>query len=179
MAKRFVFKLQALLSTRKRARDAQRRVLADAMRAARRIEQRIEAAARMLQQRHDHARVDQSPRSLESAGQAGMQLDVQAIRRHHLHMQHLHQRIADGHVALRAQEKQVEQERQALAELSMQLKIIEKLREKRYRQWLEETRRQQRREEDEMAIQRFARRQHEEALRLRTTRASSAVNAEA
>jgi flagellar export protein FliJ len=137
---------------RKQQRDAQRRVLAKALRNVRTVQRRIDEASQAMRLEVDRTR--------ETRGV--VRLDVAALRGQQLYMARLHRQIHEGRLALAERRQIAEQERKRLAEMSKRLKAIEKLRERYWRRYQLQERRTERAREDEIAVQGFMRRQAEE-----------------
>lgn len=151
MAGPFRFRLETVLRVRTQQRDAQRRVLAKALRNVRTVQRRIDEASQAMRLEVDRTR--------ETRGVA--RLDVAALRGQQLYMARLHRQILEGRLALAEKRKIVEQERERLAEASKRLKAIEKLRERHWRRYQLQERRMERAREDEIAVQGFMRRRAE------------------
>ncbi|MCH7525869.1 MAG: flagellar FliJ family protein [Planctomycetes bacterium] len=148
MAKRFRFRLEPVLRLRRRAAEQQMRVVA--------VQMRHVAGTREAMKELRRQVLETLARSRNERGRAevdvGTQLQEQRWR---LHLRRRIARqeeriVAAGGALLEAQNK--------LAELSKQVKVIEKLRERQYRTFTESVDLLERLEMDEIATQRFVRR---------------------
>ena len=147
MAGGFKFSLEVLLRVRKQERDAQRRVVAEALRGIDTIERRIGEATEALRIEKDDTR----------DARGGARLDLSALRGHQFYVSRLHRWIGEGRMDLASQQTLLEKEREKLAEVSKRLKAIEKLREKHLQRHMLLERRRERATEDELAAQRYIR----------------------
>ena len=151
MAKRFRFRLEAVRRTREQARDAQRRVVAVQVRAVAKVEGRIRELS------------DQSAVALEMLTriQRTGVLDTLMIRQQHAHRDDLNRSMQQQRVELGRKRAELSDEQERLAEASKQLKAIEKLREKQFKQHQEQVAREEQAASDEASIQMYLRRQGE------------------
>jgi len=148
MARRFRFHLETVERLRKQARDAQRRAVADAARAVGTIEERILRLTRQLSDTLDGAR---------DTLRLG-RLDLASLRGHELYRGWVHRRIAESYTELACRRSELDVERAKLVEASKQLKVIEKLRERRWRRHLVDVAREEQAASDEAAVQLYLRR---------------------
>ena len=151
MVRRFRFRLETVRRLREQSRDAQRRVVAEAVRAVTRIEERITQLAGELQ--------DACGRSRDVRG-AGM-LDTMSLKGHQVYRSWLHRKIAESHEELADKQALLERERAKLAEVSTRLKVIENLRDRQWKRHLVEVAREERAVGDEAAQQGYLRRRRE------------------
>ncbi len=151
MARRFRFRLETVERLRKQARDAQRRVVADAVRTVATLEDRIVHLTRQLDDTFDGAR-----ETLRTG-----RLDVVSLRGHELYRGWVHRRIAESYTDLACRRSELDVERAKLVEASKQLKVIEKLRERRWRRHLADVAREEQAASDEAAVQAYLRRSRE------------------
>ena len=120
MARKFRFRLETVLRLRQRARDAQRRVVANAVQSVTRVEERIDELTRQLQ-----GTIERSRDALRKRNP-----DVVSLRGHLLHRGWLHREIAESNGTLAQKRTELDAERARLAETSKRLKVIEMLRDK-------------------------------------------------
>lgn len=147
MAGRFRFRLDVVERLRRQARDAQRRVVADAVRGVRRVEQRIAGLTRQLAETVDRTR----------GVQEAERLDVVSLRGHQIYRGCLHRWILESDAKLGERRGELDTERNRLVEASKRLKVIEKLRERHWRRYLTQLRREEQAITDETAVQVFLR----------------------
>jgi flagellar export protein FliJ len=147
MARRFRFRLEAVRKLRERERDGQRRVVADAQREVRRIEQRIALLTEQL-----HGTIDRS-REVHRRGH----LDMVSLRGHQFHSGWLQRCILASDVELCAGRARVDAERARLGEVSKRLKVIENLRERQWTRYRAEVAREEQGVADEAALQMYLR----------------------
>ncbi|MEK7710751.1 MAG: flagellar FliJ family protein [Planctomycetota bacterium] len=141
MAKRFQFRLEVVRKLRERAHDEQRRVVAGAIGAVAGAERRIE---RLSDQLRETVEVTRGERLTE-------RLDVAALRGQQFYRSWLHGRLLDSDAALAKKKVELDLERAKLGEASAQLKAIEKLRERRWKRYLVQVRREEQAVNDEVA----------------------------
>ncbi len=120
MANGFRFRLEVVRRLRRQALDAQRRVVAEAVRSVARVQDRI---AQLMQE------LGASMHNARDAQQAG-RLDVVSLRAYQHHRGRLHRRSLEARQELAKKEAELNAEREKLAEAMKRLKVIEKLREK-------------------------------------------------
>lgn len=145
MAKRFRFKLEAVYQLRRRERDAQRRKVAEAVRALIAAERRVESLTDSL-------------RATVSAGrnmQSSVSLDVGFLRSQRFHQSWLHGAILESNAEVTRHEKELDAQREALGRANARCKSIEKLKERRWRRYCREVKREENALFDEIAVQRF------------------------
>jgi flagellar FliJ protein len=153
MAKRFEFSLETVLRLRRQDNDAQRRVMAEALRGLRQAEIRVKRVEQEI-----------SDQTAAVRGEQGVgTIDVAAVRGHQFYMTRLHAALRTSQMNVTAARAVVDAERGKLAETSKRLKVIEKLRERRYQRYTQEAARRDRIDEDEVALNlvRLARRSAE------------------
>ena len=147
MAGRFRFRLGVVERLRRQARDSQRRVVADAVRGVRHVEQRIAGLTRQLAETVDGTR----------AAQEAERLDVVSLRGHQIYRGGLHRWILESDAELGERQRELDTERNRLVEASKRLKVIEKLRERHWGRYLTQLRREEQAITDETAVQIFLR----------------------
>ncbi len=152
MARRFRFRLETVRRLRQQARDAQRRVVADAVRAVTRVEERIAELTRQW-----HGMIEQSRDALHTP-----RLDVVSIRGHQIHRAWLHRKITELSETLARKQAKLRAERAQLAETSNRLRAIEKLRERQWKRFRTSVAREEQGASDEAALQMHLRRQRQE-----------------
>lgn len=148
MAKRFVFRLEVVERLRKQARDEQRRAVAEAVRALASAENR---AASLNEQLKDMVELTRGERQTES-------LDITALRGNQMHRNWLYRRIMESTEEIAAGQARLDAERIKLGEATARLKVLEKLRERRWSRHLVEVAREEQTIASEMAVQGFVRR---------------------
>lgn len=147
MAKRFQFRLEMVERIRRTARDEQRRVVAEKLRRVRGIEEQLAE----LRDRYE-ANVE-SMRTLQRA----TVLDGAAIRAQQYYRGQLDRMTGAISSELEKAEAELKRERDELAERTKQLKAIEKLHERRRKQYEAEQRRREQIESDEQSVQAYRR----------------------
>jgi flagellar FliJ protein len=147
MAGQFRFRLEVVERLRRQAQDAQRRVVADAVRAVQRVETRIEHLTRQLADTMDRAR----------GTQGVARLDVVSLRGHQIYRGYLHRQLLQSTAELARRQRELQAERAKLAEASKRLKVIEKLRERHWNRYVTALRREEQAATDEVALQGFLR----------------------
>jgi len=147
MARKFKFRLEVVERVRRQARDERRRIVADAVRAVRRMEAHTEAVATQLR------------RSVEetAATQRADSIDVALVRTQEYHRTWLHRQLAGAREELAQRQKTLASKRHDLAEATKQLRVIEKLRERQWQRHLTEVKREEQTISDEIAITRYLR----------------------
>ncbi len=158
MAKKFRFTLDVVRRIRQQAQNAQKRVVADAVRAVATTQEQISRTTRELKDTIDHSR------SFRDVARP----DLALLRGNQVYRGYLHRRILESQEELAARKKKLADERKTLAETTKQLKVIEKLREKRWMRYLAEVRREEQAGYDESAAQSYMRKravQRDEARR--------------
>lgn len=147
MARRLRFRLDTVQRLRERARDAQRRVVAEAARAVARTEERMQRLGDDLQQT-----IIDSRTSLRGAS-----FDIVLMRGHQYYRGWLHGKIMEARNDLAGEQARLETERARLAEASKHVKVIETLRERRWKEYCAELAREEQAENDEAAGQLYRR----------------------
>lgn len=152
MARRFRFRLETVRRLRKQTMDAQRRVVAVAVRAVTLVEERIAVLTRRR-----FGAVGQSRDAMRSHC-----LDLVSLRGQQVYRAWLDHEIAKSNESLAGKRVDLEVERAKLAETSKELKVIEKLRERQWKRFCVEIAREQQAANDEAALQMYLRRQREQ-----------------
>ena len=140
---RFQFRLQSLLTLRESQRDLRRSELAEALAAERRLLARRTLLERELASEHDRARTDAAPGRLDVANLA-------AARRYAALLREQLGSLVDEAVA---QAAEVERRRLQLVEADRQVRVLEKLRDRRHQQFQAQTARDESKQSDELARQ--------------------------
>lgn len=151
MARRFRFRLDTVQRLRERARDAQRRALAEAARVVARTQERIQRLSDELQQTMVDSRTSLS----------GASLDIVSMRGHQYYRGWLHRKIMEAQADLAGEQTRLESERAKLAEASKHVKVIELLRERRWKEYCSGLAREEQAENDEAAGQQLWRQTNE------------------
>ena len=149
MAGGFRFRLEVVRRLRQQALDAQRRVVAGAVRSVVRAQNRI---VQLTQELHG------SMGEARDARQA-KRLDLVSLCAHQRHRGWLHRRILESEQELGREEAELDTERERLAETMKRLKVIEKLREKQKLRYDTAIRRREQAFYDEAALQTHRQRQ--------------------
>jgi flagellar FliJ protein len=145
MAKRFQFRLEAVLRVRREAQEAQQRQVAEAVRALTDVETSIEVMARQMRES-----------LLSSAGdRAESLLSVSALCSGERFRGWLHRKILEGTAQAGDLRARLEVERQKLADVRRQTRVIETLREQRWKKYVEWSAREEQRDTDEAAAQQW------------------------
>lgn len=147
MAKRFRFRLDVVERVRRQTRDQHRRIVADAVRAVRKMEDHIASLN------------DQSRRCVDEmvVAQSDARLDVALVRTQEFHRNWLHRQMVNARVELDRRQDDLTSKRGELAEATKQLRVIEKLREKQWQRHVMEVKREEQSISDEMAVTRYLR----------------------
>ncbi len=152
MAKRFRFRLEVVRKLRKRAEDQQRRVVAERFRQVNAVREQIDGLTALLE--GEHASIRQSV----SGGREGCnRLDMDDLRRHHVHISQLHRSLAAARGELTRLRGELEEEQGRLAEASKQVKVLDKLEERQRARYDTALKRAELADADEVAAQ-FVRR---------------------
>ena len=154
MARKFRFRLETVRKLRERARDAQRQVVSERVRAVGAVERRLSGFAGDLE-----AAVDGS-RDASGTGR----LDMASLRSHRVYRAWLHRKMDDTRVELDGRRRELSTEQERLADATRRLRVIEKLREKQWTRYCSELAREEQTANDEVALQVYQR----EAGRQRT-----------
>ena len=148
MARKFRFRLETVQRLRQQSRDVQRRVVAEHVRAVEVVRWRIDSLTDAMT-----VTVDASRDTLCKGS-----LDVNSLRQHQLHRNWLQRSIEGSRDELARRQKELEEQQGTLGELSKQLKVIEKLRERQWERFRFEIAREEQMDNDEAATQQYARR---------------------
>ncbi|UCG16766.1 MAG: flagellar export protein FliJ [Phycisphaerales bacterium] len=143
MAKRFQFRLEAVLKVRKRKRDEARRIVADRQRRIGRIAERITACRNGIGEA-----VEESRRVQHATAP-----DVTALRRYRSYIAAMDRAIGDAEIAMSGERDRLREEQRQLARANKEVKAIEKLRERQLARHCEQERRADRAEGDEISLQ--------------------------
>ncbi len=154
MAGKFQFRLEVVRKLRKQAQDVQRRVVAEAVRAVHETERRTADLTRQLDGVWQVSRSTQQEKSV----------NVSALRGQHFYAGWLHRKIIESEVDIGEAKSRLDQERQVLASKTKELKVIEKLRDKKQSRHISNEKRVERALEDEAAAQLYVRRNSRSAL---------------
>ena len=148
MAKRFEFRLDPLLSLRKRREDEQRRIVAEGVRS---IENGRDALAGLERGIDD---------SMDQARKSGRRdkLDIAVALQDQRWRSYLQSRVARQQQTIHSLESSLGDAREELVRRSTELKVVSELRERRLREHVAEQNRQERLEEDEAANTLYLRR---------------------
>jgi flagellar FliJ protein len=144
--------LATLERIRKQQRDQERRKMADVSNAARIACDRVEKLKQRVAASLGQALAAQSTGAI----------NMEAIRQHSQHRAALRAKINEGQVVVMARNKEVEEQRKLLVEASRRLKVIEKLRERKWSEYQAELRKEESEELDEAAVTAFTWHKHEE-----------------
>lgn len=148
MAKRFRFRLETVERLRKQARDEQRRAVAIAVRELAAAEAR---AAEWTEQLRRTVELTRSARMSET-------LDVAALRGSQFHRNWLHGRILESQAEIGQKRMSLDAERIKLGEATAKVKVLEKLRQRRWTRHLQTVAREEQAVADEIAGQGHLRR---------------------
>lgn len=152
MPGRFRFRLEVVRRVRRQAQDEQRRVVADVVQAVAAAEQRVAGMTQALAETIEHKRgVQQAAR-----------LDVASLRGHQFYKGWLQRRILESHAELSRRRVDLDRARARLGEVTRQLKVIEKLREKQWVRHQAAVMREEQAAFDELALQAHLRRERTE-----------------
>ncbi len=147
MAKKFQFRLDVVQRIRRQARDAQQRNVARAVRAVQRVEDHVAVLSEQLRRNMDAA----------SATMTAAGLDVALVRSQEFHRGWLHRQMMLTQETLAERQRELSAERSRLAEATKRLRVIEKLRDKQWDRYIQETTREEQAMSDEMSLVRFLR----------------------
>jgi len=147
MARGFQFRLEVVRRVRKQAQDAQRRAVGDAVRAVRKVEGRIADLKSDLD------------RSVRRSRDARMErwVDVFSLRGHQMFQARVHRHLHEAAEALSQRQGELDAERAKLAEVTSRLKAIEKLRDKRWAEYVKGNEKREQAAYDEAATSQFIR----------------------
>jgi len=147
MAKQFRFRLDVVERVRRQKRDQHRRVVAEAVRAVRQMEDYAASLSDQLRRRVDERVLAQSHVSL----------DVTLIRTQEYHRNWLHRQMVNARLELDRRQHDLTSKRGELAEATKQLRVIENLRERLWQRYLLEVKREEQSISDEMAVTQYLR----------------------
>jgi flagellar FliJ protein len=140
----FTFQYETVLEQRRRVERQRQRELAEAQQA----QQRMKDQLRQMQQT-----VDQSKQQIREQLIGSVDLtQIGSVARYSAQVTFRGQQLVQQ---LATQDKEVQQARAQLAEATRQRKILEQLKERHYQQWLWQQRRNERRQQDELATKTF------------------------
>ncbi len=139
----FHFRLETLLTVRKRTRDEHRRVVADCLR---RVQQCV-TTMESLRRREQETMVDARQSREHTTMDVSLVLQEQRWR---MHLQRRVSRILD---LIKTREAELDVARNALAERTRDVKALERLREKRESEYRYEEARKEQTSQDELAAQ--------------------------
>lgn len=146
MARKFQFRLATVERLRRESRDVQRRVVAEHARGVSQLEAELAVVADEMVNNESQLRAA----LVQRAGE--MRLDVDALRRQQTHRVYLRGDLASRVDALAQRRRTLQAERNRLAEATKHLKVIEKLRARRWQNHLAELRREEQALTDEAAL---------------------------
>ena len=150
MAKAFRFRLAKLLDLRLRERDEQRMRFARAFKACHEVDEMIAALNQELV-------TDKLPRKDDKTARHERDLiDVEVMRCHEHYWRATQQRIADARLRRVTLQEQLQAERERLIEASRKVKVIEKLRERRWAEHEKMLLEAERRADDDRSAARYA-----------------------
>jgi flagellar export protein FliJ len=147
MARRFPFRLKTVQRLREQARDAQRRVVAEKVRQVGTVEQHIAAFTGELDRAVGESR----------DSQAAARIDIAAVRDQHRYRGWLRRRMGDSFADWEVKQRELFAEQAGLIEASKRLRVIEKLRDRQWREYQAEVRREEQAATDEAAASQFLR----------------------
>ena len=146
MARKFRFRLEVVRKLREQARDEQRLVVAEVIRAVRSVEGRMEQLTDQLRETVHRTRDAREER----------RLDLPSLRGHQFYQGWLHRRIMETHENLAVSKARLDAERVRLGEATMRLKAIETLRERRWKRHQTLVHREEQAVGDEAAVRALA-----------------------
>ncbi|MCZ6654082.1 MAG: flagellar export protein FliJ [Planctomycetota bacterium] len=153
MAKRFNFRLEAVMKLRKQKEDENKRAVAQRVREMSKLQDHLMTLNEQIASEIRKAR--------ENA--VHTHLDTSDLSKRRFWISHLQRGVLETEFRMRNLEKQLTADRTVLAEASKEYKVIETLRDKRLQAHNREQERLETIEADEMAVNRFVRRQSENA----------------
>ena len=145
MAKRFSFPLEAVLKVRKQHQDEKKRTVAERLREVSRLQSNLMSLNEQI--------ASESRKTCDNAVHA--HLDVSEMSRRRFWISHLQRGLLETEFQIRALERQLDKDRQVLAEATKECKVVEKLKERKFEEYSEEMQRQETLEADELAINRY------------------------
>ena len=147
MAKRFQFRLEAVLKVRRQRRDHCRRLFAEQLR-------HVQQQERRLVDLHEQVRTESRARRSDAL-QA--ELDMSLLRSRQYYVGHLQRTIEGQEVELEGLQRELEERRETLVGASRELKVIEKLRERQWERHGKAASRRETIEADESSVDLFRR----------------------
>lgn len=148
MARRFRFRLEAVQRIRKDDRDRRRRGVAEAVRAIRSVQQRIDDCNEQLR-----ASVDRT-----SDLQRSQRIDMPLLRSQRYYAGHLHGQLLLAGEELGTRQEELDARRGELAEATKRLRAVEKLRDRQWERHRQQLAREEQADADEAALQKYIRR---------------------
>ncbi len=149
MARRFDFRLEAVLKLRKQKEDEEKRAVAQRVREMSKLQDHLMTLNEQIAAEIRKAR--------ENAVHA--HLDTSDMSKRRFWISHLQRGVLEAESRMRNLEKQLTADRTVLAEASKEYRVIETLRDKQVQEHNREQTRLETIEADEMAVSRFVRRQ--------------------
>jgi len=146
--KKFRFRLQSILEAREKALEDRQLELAKLLNELRLQEQRLEE---LYSYQH------QTKKSLENLIEQGSKIDFTTIKNHYDYIDKLADDIRNQHKVIVDTEMQVEEKKQEVLEALKAKTMMEKLKEKDYKKFLDEFEAYEAKEIDEIAINRHGR----------------------
>ena len=143
--KAFRFRLATLERVRRKERDEQRRKVAE-------VSEQVEMVRRRLDSLT--ATIGESLEGGRSVQQVGV-VNVETLMQYQSMRAAIHRQIEESEAELIKHKEALASQRELLVEASRRLKVIEKLREKKYKEFLQEQSRLERIESDEIANVQF------------------------
>lgn len=143
MARRFRFRLETVRKVRQQARDVQRRVVADKARVA------GEASRQITRLEVDIERTVGRSREAHRTGR----LDMSSVREHEIHRGWLDRTLGEARAVLVQRQGELRSEQDRLAEASKRLKVIEKLRERKWERYKADVAKEEQSHADEVGRQ--------------------------
>lgn len=147
MAKRFQFRLEAVLKVRRQRRDHCRREFAEQL-------GRVQQQERRLVELGERVQMESRARQRD-AGQA--ELDMNLLRSRQYYVGHLQRTLEAQEVELERLRRELEAERETLVGASRELKVIQKLRERQWERHRTAASRRDTIESDESSVDLFRR----------------------
>lgn len=142
MAARFVFRLETVLRVRERAFEERQRVVAARIGAIAR-EKALQAAAQ--------AQIDEHMTAARLLQQG--RIDVRAVCGNRAHLVLLRRHVAECNVRIAAHERELARERAEMVAARVQVRALEKLKERRAARFVETQQRREAGEQAELALQ--------------------------
>ncbi len=148
MARRFRFRLEAVQRIRTDDRDRRRRGVAEAVRAIRSVQQRIDDCNEQLR-----ASVDRT-----SDLQRSQRIDMPLLRSQRYYAGYLHGQLLLAGGELDTRQEELDARRCELAEATKRLRVVEKLRDRQWERHRQQLAREEQADADESALQKYIRR---------------------